>query len=242
MHPLNRRQFLGRTSLGLAALMGPATRLWAAGIDIRADDALLVADVQNCFVPGGTLPVAGGQEIVPLINRLGRSFRNVVLTQDWHTPEHVSFASSHPGNKPFDLIDLSYGKQVLWPDHCVQGTADAALHPALDIPHATLILRKGYHRDVDSYSAFLEADRKTETGLAGYLAGREIRRVFVVGLALDFCVAWSAIDARRFGFETLVVEDATRAIDTHGSLAAARRDMRNAGVRLVTSGELALTA
>jgi nicotinamidase/pyrazinamidase len=176
---------------------------------------------------------------VPMINALARRFKHVVLTQDWHPPGHVSFASSHPGAKPFEVIDLPYGKQMLWPDHCVQGTDGAKPHPKLDIPHAQLIVRKGFHRDVDSYSAFLEADRKTATGLAGYLKERALTRVFCVGLATDFCVAWSALDARKLGFDVRVIEDACRAIDTQGSLAAAWNEMLAAGVERVCSERLA---
>jgi nicotinamidase/pyrazinamidase len=201
-------------------------------------DVLLVVDVQNGFMPGGTLPVAGGDEVVPLINRLARAFEHVVLTQDWHTPGHASFASSHPGKAPFETVALPYGPQVLWPDHCVQGTADADLHPALRIPHAQLIIRKGHRRHVDSYSAFYEADRQTPTGLAGYLRERGLQQVFLVGLATDFCVAWSALDARKAGFAAAVLEDATRAIDTGGSLARAWRDMTEAGVRRVQSSDI----
>ena len=166
-------------------------------IEPGPQDVLLVIDVQNGFVPGGALPVTGGDEVVPLINRLAGRFQHVVLTQDWHTPGHVSFASSHPGKKPFETIALPYGTQVLWPDHCVQGTADASLHPGLDIPHAELIIRKGYRKAIDSYSAFYEADGKTPTGLTGYLKERGLTRAFLVGLATDFCVAWSALDARK---------------------------------------------
>ena len=198
-------------------------------------DVLLVIDVQNSFVPGGSLAVPSGEEIVPLINALARRFKHVVLAQDWHPPGHISFASSHPGTKPFEVIDLPYGKQVLWPDHCVQGTDGAKLHPKLDIPHAQLIIRKGFHQDVDSYSAFLEADRKTTTGLAGYLRERGLTRVFCAGLATDFCVAWSALDARTSSFDALVIEDACRAIDTQGSLAAAWKEMLAAGVERVRS-------
>jgi nicotinamidase/pyrazinamidase len=198
-------------------------------------DVLLVIDVQNSFVPGGSLAVPRGEEIVPLINALARRFKHVVLTQDWHPPGHISFASSHPGTKPFEVIDLPYGKQVLWPDHCVQGTDGAKLHPKLDIPHAQLIIRKGFHQDVDSYSAFLEADRTTATGLAGYLKELTLTRVFCAGLATDFCVAWSALDARKLGFDALVIEDACRAIDTQGSLAAAWKDLLAAGVERVRS-------
>jgi nicotinamidase/pyrazinamidase len=202
------------------------------------DDVLAVIDVQNCFLPGGTLPVPEGDTIIPVINRLAPAFRNVVITQDWHTRGHVSFASSHPGKKPFETISLPYGTQVLWPDHAIQGTADADINEALRVPHAQLLIRKGYRPDVDSYSAFLEADRKTATGLTGYLRERGLERVFLVGLAADFCVAWSALDARRAGFETLVIEDATRGIDTGGSLAKAWADMAAAGVRRITSADI----
>jgi nicotinamidase/pyrazinamidase len=164
-------------------------------------DVLLVIDVQNSFVPGGSLAVPSGEEIVPLINALARRIKHIVLTQAWHPPGHIFFASSHPGTKPLEVIDLPYGKQVLWPNHCVQGTDGAKLHPKLDIPHAQLIIRKGFHQDVDSYSAFLEADRKTTTGLAGYLRERGLTRVFCAGLATDFCVARSALDARKSSFD-----------------------------------------
>jgi nicotinamidase/pyrazinamidase len=206
-----------------------------------SQDVLLVVDVQNGFVPGGALPVKDGDQIVALINRLARAFPHVVLTQDWHTAGHISFASSHPGKKPFDTITLPYGPQVLWPDHCVQGTADADLHPALRIPHAELIIRKGYRRHIDSYSAFAEADGTTPTGLTGYLRERGLRHVFLVGLATDFCVAWSALDARKAGFAATVIEDATRAIDAGGSLAKAWADMTGAGVKRVPSSMLELS-
>ncbi|MBV8747959.1 MAG: nicotinamidase, partial [Xanthobacteraceae bacterium] len=165
-------------------------------------------------------------------------FANVILTQDWHTAGHVSFASSHPGKQPFETIKLPYGEQVLWPDHCVQGTSGADISKDISIPHASLIIRKGYHKDIDSYSAFFEADHKTPTGLGGYLTQRGIKTVFVTGLATDFCVAWTAIDARHLGFETYVVEDACRGIDTHGSLAAAWTEMEKAGVKRITSADL----
>ena len=207
-------------------------------IEPGPQDVLLVIDVQNGFVPGGALPVTGGDEVVPLINRLAGRFQHVVLTQDWHTPGHVSFASSHPGKKPFETIALPYGTQVLWPDHCVQGTADASLHPGLDIPHAELIIRKGYRKAIDSYSAFYEADGKTPTGLTGYLKERGLTRAFLVGLATDFCVAWSALDARKGGFEATVIEDATRGIDVGGSLGKAWQDMTGAGVKRVASAAL----
>ncbi len=227
--------------LGAAALLGLAPRAARAAGTIKpaATAALLVVDVQNCFVDGGTLPVKGGSEVVPVINRLGPAFRNIIITQDWHTPDHASFASSHAGKKPFDSVELAYGQQVLWPDHCVQGSDDASLVKGLHLPTAQLIIRKGYHRAVDSYSAFEEADRKTVTGLAGYLKARGIDTVFVTGLATDFCVAWTAIDARRAGFQSYVIEDATRAIDLNGSLAAAWKDMAAAGVKRIQSSNIA---
>jgi nicotinamidase/pyrazinamidase len=211
-----------------------------ATITPGAEDVLLVVDVQNCFVPGGTLPVAGGHEVVPLINQLARAFAHVVLTQDWHTPHHISFASSHSGAQPFQTTTLPYGPQILWPDHAVQGTADADLHPGLSIPRAELIIRKGYRQQIDSYSAFCEADRKTTTGLTGYLRERGLRHVFLVGLATDFCVAWSALDARKSGFAATVIEDATRAIDTGGSLARAWAEMTAAGVQRTQSSSIAI--
>ena len=193
-------------------------------------DALLLVDLQYDFMPGGALAVAGGHEVVPVANRIARAFSNVVLTQDWHPAGHVSFASSHAGRKPFETITLDYGSQILWPDHCVQQSAGAALHRDLDVPHAQLVVRKGYHAHTDSYSAFVEADRRTRTGLAGYLHERGVNRVFLLGLATDFCVAWSAIDARASGFQVVVIEDGCRAIDTQGSLAKAWREMESVGV------------
>ncbi len=201
--------------------------------------ALIVVDVQNCFVEGGTLPVKDGAAVVPVINEIAPFFDNVVITQDWHTPGHASFASSHPGKKSFETIDMPYGKQVLWPDHCVQGTADAALVPGLKLPTAQLVIRKGFHKEVDSYSAFEEADHRTTTGLAAYLKARGIDTVYIVGLATDFCVAWTAIDARKAGFVTFVIEDATRAIDLDGSLVAARKVMQEAGVATVRAYQIA---
>ncbi len=200
--------------------------------------ALIIVDVQNCFVSGGSLAVPHGEDVVPVINRLSHGFTTVVATQDWHTPRHVSFASSHPGKKPFETIDLAYGKQVLWPDHCVMGTADAQLAQGLDTVNAQLVIRKGFHQDLDSYSAFVEADRRTATGLAGYLHDRQVRRVFVCGLATDFCVAWTALDARKAGFDTAVIEDACRGIDLNGSLAAAWESMIAAGVHRIRSSDL----
>lgn len=185
-------------------------------------DVLLVIDVQNDFCPGGSLPVPHGHEVVPLINRLAEKFTNVVLTQDWHQAGHHSFASTHPGRKPYERIETEHGLEVLWPDHCVQGTSGADLHPDLQIPHAALIIRKGIHKAIDSYSAFFENDHETPTGLIGYFRERGFTRVFLTGLALDFCVRFSAEDAQRAGFSVVVVEDACRAIDVEGSLAAAR--------------------
>jgi len=196
-------------------------------------DALLVTDLQNDFLPGGALGVPDGDAIVPVINGLARRFAHVVLTQDWHAPGHHSFASTH-GRPHFSTIDLHYGAQVLWPEHCVQGTVGAELASGLDIPHAELIVRKGFRPEVDSYSAFCEADRRTRTGLGGYLRERGIDRVFLVGLATDFCVGWSAVDARHAGFEAIVVEDACRAIDTQDSLAQAWAQMLEAGVQRST--------
>jgi nicotinamidase/pyrazinamidase len=204
----------------------------------RSTDCLLVVDVQNDFMPGGALAVPRGDEIVPLVNRIAAGFAVVALTQDWHPAGHASFASSHTGRKPYETIRLAYGAQVLWPDHCVQGTPGAAFNAGLDVPHAQLVIRKGHHRKVDSYSAFLEADRKTRTGLDGYLKSRGVKRVYCAGLATDFCVAWTAMDARRFGLQAVVIEDACRAIDTGGSLAAAWQDMKKAGVRRLSSAAL----
>lgn len=205
---------------------------------VRADDALIVVDVQNDFVRGGALAVPDGEAIVPLVNRLVGAFPSVVMTQDWHPAGHASFASSHPGAKPFEVIAAPYGEQALWPDHCVQGSPGAALVAGLATDKAFLVLRKGTNAAVDSYSAFLEADRKTTTGLAALLKARGVGRVFVCGLATDFCVAFTALDARSANFETFVVEDACRAIDAQGSLAAAQRRMDVAGVRRIASTAL----
>jgi len=205
---------------------------------IGPDDCLLVIDVQNDFMPGGALAVPHGDEVVPVINRLARAFGHVVLTQDWHPVSHVSFAANHAGTQPFQTLTLPYGEQVLWPVHCVQDTPGAALHAGLHVPHARLVIRKGHHADVDSYSAFLEADRATRTGLAGYLREHGVKRVFCAGLATDYCVAWSALDARAAGFAAAVIEDACRAIDLEGSLAKAWQDLGAAGVARVTSAEL----
>ena len=222
-------------AFGVLALSGMGQRVWAAPIKPGSDSALIVVDVQNCFVTGGTLPVKGGEQVVPVINKLAKQFVNVVVTQDWHTAGHASFASSHPGKKPFETTKLRYGNQVLWPDHCVQGTQDAAVHKDIDIPQAQLIIRKGHQKDTDSYSAFTEADGKTSTGLAAYLKARGIKEVYVAGLATDFCVAWTALDARKAGFKAAVIEDASRGIDLNGSVAKAWSDMTKAGVRRVQS-------
>ncbi len=193
-------------------------------------DILLIVDVQNDFCPGGGLAVPHGDEILPLVNRLAARFQHVALTQDWHPREHLSFASSYPGKRPYETVELSYGTQVLWPDHCVQGTRGADFHADLAVPHAELVLRKGYHREIDSYSAFVENDRKTATGLAGYLRERGFTRIFVGGLAFDFCVRYSAEDAHREGFEVTVVEDACRGIDVAGSMAQTRRRLAELGI------------
>ena len=237
---LSRRFFLQATAAaGVSGGFGLAPGAFAADkIRPTAKSALIVVDVQNCFVDGGTLPVKGGAEIVPVINNLAAAFENVVVTQDWHTPEHTSFASAHSGKKPFETMQLPYGTQVMWPDHCVQGTDDAALVKGLNLPNAELIIRKGFHNDVDSYSAFEEADRKTSTGLAAYLKARGIDTVFICGLATDFCVAWTAMDARKAGFTAYVVEDAARGIDLNGSLAEAWKQMTAAGVKRIKSWEV----
>jgi len=200
--------------------------------------ALIVVDVQNGFVEHGSLPVPNGKEVIPVINRIAKAFQNIVITQDWHVEGHSSFASSHPNKKPFDVIEQSYGEQVLWPDHCIQGTNDASLCADLVLPSAQLIIRKGYHKDIDSYSAFIEADRRTTTGLAAYLSAREIDTVYIAGLATDFCVAWTAIDAISLGFAAYVVEDASRAININGSLDAAWKKMTDIGVKRVHSSYL----
>jgi nicotinamidase/pyrazinamidase len=191
-------------------------------IAISDQDALLVVDVQNDFCPGGKLAVAHGDQVVPVINRLAARFQHVILTQDWHPAGHLSFASSHPGKKPYDTTLVSYGPQVLWPDHCVQGTPGAEFRKDLHIPHAALIIRKGIRPEIDSYSAFYENDRRTPTGLAGYLGERGFTRVFLAGLAFDFCVRYSCEDAVREGFDAIVIEDACRGIDVNGSMGETR--------------------
>lgn len=202
----------------------------------RQRDLLLVVDVQNDFCPGGALAVPDGDAVVPAANRLMGAFDRVVLTQDWHPAGHSSFASSHHGKAPFETVEMPYGAQTLWPDHCVQGSAGAAFHAELDTDRADLVIRKGFHPDIDSYSAFRENDHATSTGLAGYLRDRGVERLFLCGLATDFCVAWSARDAIQAGFKVSVLLDACRAIDLEGSLAAALDDMRGAGVELVEDG------
>ena len=237
----HRRTLLKTAGAGLIGSLGVGligNVFAAAKIKPVGSSALIVVDVQNCFVDGGTLPVSKGAEVVPIINKLAGAFENIVVTQDWHTQGHASFATSYPGKKVFETTKLSYGTQVLWPDHCVQGTDDASLHKDLKLPTAQVIVRKGYHKAVDSYSAFEEADHKTLTGLAGYLKQRGIKTVFVTGLATDFCVAWTAMDARKLGFDVYVIEDATRAIDLNGSLAAAWKQMSSKGVKRIQSGDI----
>ena len=196
-------------------------------------DVLLVIDVQNDFCPGGSLAVPDGDAILPTVNRLAREFAHVILTQDWHPPGHSSFASAHPGRQPYETTEMDYGPQILWPDHCVQDTPGAAFRTGLDVPRAELVLRKGFHRAIDSYSAFRENDRRTATGLAAYLRERGFERVTLCGRATDFCVLYSALDVREAGFATSVVLDACRGIDHEGSLARAVAAMREAGVTLI---------
>jgi nicotinamidase/pyrazinamidase len=207
-------------------------------ITLTPHDALLVIDLQNDFCPGGALAIPGGDTIVPLINRLARGFEHVILTQDWHPAGHISFASTHPHTKVFTHIEVPYGPQTLWPDHCLQNSPGAAFHPALDIPHAELILRKGFRREIDSYSAFLENDHFTPTGLAGYLRERELNRLFLCGLAFDFCVRHSALDGKRLGFETIVVEDATRAVGLPASIVESNAVLAASGIPLISSEDL----
>jgi nicotinamidase/pyrazinamidase len=202
-------------------------------------DVLLLIDVQNDFCRGGALEVQDANAVVPVINRIARHFPHVVFTQDWHPPGHQSFASAHEDRKPYDMIQLSYGSQTLWPDHCIQGTHGAALHAQLDVPHAQLIVRKGFRRSIDSYSAFYENDHRTATGLGGYLRELGLSRVFIAGLALDFCVRYSAEDARREGLEVRVIEDACRGIDVNGSVTDTRRSFAALGIALLQAAELA---
>ena len=202
------------------------------------NEVLLIVDIQNDFLPGGSLAVPEGDRIVPVVNRLARLFPHVILTQDWHPKDHLSFASNHPGKKPYDVVTISYGPQMLWPDHCVQGSFGAAFGDALDVPRAELVLRKGYHRTIDSYSAFYENDHRTPTGLTGYLRQRGFSRVCIAGLAFDFCVRWSAEDAKRDGFEVVVISDACRSIDIDNSHRAALEALAQLGIPLVNSHSL----
>jgi nicotinamidase/pyrazinamidase len=209
-----------------------------SSIAIGASDVLIVVDVQNDFCPGGRLAVPRGDEAIAPINRLAALFSDVVLSQDWHPAGHLSFASSHPGKEPFETVTMPYGPQVLWPDHCVQGTPGAAFHPKLEAVHAALVVRKGFRREIDSYSTFYENDRKTPTGLAGYLRERGFRRAFLGGLAFDFCVRYSAEDATDQGFEVIVIEDACRGIDLGGSVAATRRSFMDRNIACVRADTL----
>jgi nicotinamidase/pyrazinamidase len=206
---------------------------------IEAQDVLVVVDVQNDFCPGGALAVPKGNEVIAPIHCVAPRFAHIVLTQDWHPANHTSFAAAHSGKQPFETIDLAYGVQTLWPNHCVQGSRGAEFHPELHLPQAELILRKGFRPQIDSYSAFFENDRATATGLAGYLHERGLRRVFLAGLAYDFCVGYSAIDARRLGFEAIVLRDACRAIDLNGSANVIEAEFAGCGVRVMKSAELA---
>jgi nicotinamidase/pyrazinamidase len=205
---------------------------------ITSTDILLAVDIQNDFCPGGALAVADGDAVIAPIHRAAQYFQHIILTQDWHTPDHNSFASAHPGKKPFEQIELAYGPQTLWPDHCVQGSPGADFHPALQLSRAELILRKGFRRSIDSYSAFFENDRTTPTGLAGYLRERGLNRVFIAGLAYDYCVAYSALDGRRLGMPVVILRDACRAIDLNGSVAVIEQEFAAAGVQLMNTANL----
>ena len=205
---------------------------------IDARDVFLVVDVQNDFCPGGALAIAGGDEVIAPIHRVAPKFQHIVLTQDWHPADDTSFATAHPGKRPFESVEMPYGEQTLWPPHCVQGSHGAEFHPALNLPQAQLILRKGFHRDIDSYSAFVENDRTTSTGLAGYLRERNLSRIFLAGLAYDYCVAYSALDARRLGLEVVVLRDACRAIGLNDSVGTTDRQFAESGVLVIESAEL----
>lgn len=231
-----RRLIAGATMLTAAGAARNARAEEPPVIDERA--VLIIVDVQNDFCPGGNLAVPRGDEVVPVINALAKRFSNIVMTQDWHPAGHSSFASSHPGKRPFETVAMSYGRQVLWPDHCIQGSKGAEFRADLDIRPAQAIIRKGYRREIDSYSGFVEADRKTQTGLTGYLRERGILRAIVVGLATDFCVSWTAQDAAAAGFETYVVEDACRAIDLEGSLEKAWAEMAENDVARIKAADL----
>ena len=235
-----RRQTMQLASVAAAAGL-VATRAVAQGASftINAEtDVFIVVDMQNDFLPGGSLAVPKGDEVIKPINELADRFKHVVMTQDWHPAGHISFASEHKGKKPFELIDLPYGKQVLWPDHCIWESKGAEFSELMDIPHNELVIRKGYDPKIDSYSGFKEADRKTRTGLEGYLKERGFKRAFVAGLATDFCVGWTALDAKTAGFETIVIEDACRGIDAAGSLDRAWKSMADAGVARTSSGNV----
>ena len=207
-------------------------------MQLQPTDALLVIDVQNDFMPGGALAVADGDAIVPLINSLAKKFDHVILTQDWHPGQHISFASTHANKQPFETIQAPYGPQTLWPEHVIQHSKGAAFHPALHIPHAELILRKGFRHHIDSYSAFLENDHFTPTGLAGYLRERNLARLFLCGLAYDFCVRYSAIDGKALGFETIVIEDATRAVNLPNSVSETNEALSAAGIQRIQAAIL----
>ena len=212
-------------------------------VPLRSTDALLVIDLQNDFCPGvdgigGALAVTGGHDIVPTVNALAQQFDHVLLTQDWHPAGHISFASTHPAAEPYQTITAPYGLQTLWPDHCLQHSEGAAIHPGLDLPHAELILRKGFRQGIDSYSAFLENDHRTPTGLAGYLRERGLTRLFLCGLAYDFCVRFSAIDGKHLGFETIVIEDATRAVGLSGSVDATNASLAEAAILRINSTDI----
>jgi nicotinamidase/pyrazinamidase len=207
-------------------------------VRITAEDVLIVVDVQNDFCPGGALPVHDGDAVIEPIHRMAPLFEHIVLTQDWHPAQHTSFAAAHAGKQPFDSIELAYGVQTLWPPHCVQGSQGAEFHPALNLTRAELILRKGFHAQIDSYSAFFENDRTTATGLAGYLRERKLKRAVLAGLAYDYCVGYSALDARRLGMEAIVVRDACRAIDLNGSAAGIDAEFARAGVLVIDSAQL----
>jgi nicotinamidase/pyrazinamidase len=237
---LTRRRTLEMASVAAAAgLVATKAVAQSAVTKINQDtDVFIVVDVQYDFLPGGSLAVPKGDEVIKPINELADLFRNVVMTQDWHPAGHISFATSHPGKKPFEVIDLPYGKQVLWPDHCIWDTKGADFSDQIDIPHNQLVIRKGYNPKIDSYSGFMELDRKTKTGLASYLTERGFKRAFVAGLATDFCVGWTALDGKAAGFETIVVEDACRGIDAAGSLARAWAEMGAQGVGRVMSANV----
>jgi len=207
-------------------------------MQLQPTDALLVIDVQNDFMPGGALAVADGDAVVPIINTLATKFDHVILTQDWHPTAHISFATTHADKNPYDVIQAPYGPQTLWPEHCLQHTEGAAFHRALDIPHAELILRKGFRRHIDSYSAFLENDHRTPTGLAGYLRERNLQRLFLCGLAYDFCVRYSAIDGKNLGFETIVIEDATRPVNLSNSITETNEAFTTTGIECITAGDI----